>query len=183
MTYKTIAVVAAVDEPVTLNDGKSQLRIEDSFTLDDAYISSLISVARDRAENYCNRFFTEQVIKIIFDEDLPQSEIALPYPNLKSVDSLQYVQDGVLTTIDSSYYYVDLDRQRITVIGSWPVADNYRMVVTTGAPVELGGVKQAMMLMVTDMYELRTETVLGVSIAINPAVHALLYPYRENLGI
>ena len=183
MNYKTIVVTPAVDEPVSLGEAKDQLRLEPSFTLDDSYVSSLISVARDRAENYCNRFFTEQVIKIIFDQDLPQSEIVLPYPNLQSIDSLQYVQGNALLTIDPAEYYVDLDRQRITATGSWPVADNYRITATTGEPVELGGVKQAMLLMVNDMYELRTETAVGVSLANNPALQALLYPYRENLGI
>jgi len=181
--FKTVVVAAATAEPVTLVEAKEQLRLEPSFTLDDAYISSLISAARDRAESYCNRFFTEQVIKIVFDDGLPESEIVLPYPNLQSVDSLQYVKDGALITIDAADYYADLDRQLITAAGSWPSADNYRLTVTTGAPSEISGVKQAMLLMITDMYELRTETVAGTSLANNPALQALLYPYRENLGI
>ena len=62
MTYQTIVVVPASTEPVDTLEAKAQLRIEYSFTLDDAYIESLISAARDRAEKFCNRFFTEQTV-------------------------------------------------------------------------------------------------------------------------
>jgi len=55
--YKTIVTVPASFEPVTLAEAKAQLRIEDGFTLDDDYIQGLISAARDRVEQYCNRFF------------------------------------------------------------------------------------------------------------------------------
>jgi uncharacterized phiE125 gp8 family phage protein len=183
MTYQTIVVVPASTEPVDVLEAKAQLRIESSFTLDDTYIESLISTARDRAEKFCNRFFTEQTVTILFDDPIPVSEIKLPYSNLVSVDSVQAVVDNTLITIDPSQYYADTLRQRITNVGSWPSADNYRVTVTTQAPAELSGVKQAMLMMVSDMYGFRDESVIGTSVVSNPAVKALLYPYREGLSI
>lgn len=179
--YKTVVVTAATVEPVTLAEAKEQLRLNATFTVDDTYIGELISAARDRVEQYCNRFFTSQVVTIVFDEDMPVGEIDIPYPDLVSVNSIQYVANNVLETVAPADYYVDLVRQKIT--GSFPTADNYRMTVATGAPLELSGVKQAILMIVTDMYETRTEVILGTLVQGNPAVKALLYPYRENLGI
>mgnify|MGYP001557215782 CR=1 FL=1 len=179
--HKTIVTIPATVEPVTLAEAKAQLRLEDSFTLDDAFINDLISAARDRVESYCNRFFTEQSILISWDEPFPVGEIDLPYPDLAAVTSVQYVADNTLNTVDPADYYVDLVRQKIT--GTFPTADNYRVSATTSAPTELSGVKQAILMIVTDLYELRTESVVASSVTNNPAVKAQLYPYRVNLGI
>ena len=181
--YKTVVITPASVEPVTLAEAKAQLRLEPSFTLDDSYIADLISAARDRVESYCNRFFTQQTVTVLFDENMPVAEMQIPYPNIQSVDSVQYVQDATLTTLPTADYYVDTLRQKITNIGNWPTVDNYRMTLTTSAPLELSGVKQAILMIVTDLYELRAEHVVGASIAVNKAVEMKLYPYRENLGI
>ncbi|GAG20059.1 unnamed protein product, partial [marine sediment metagenome] len=44
-------------------------------------------------------------------------------------------------------------------------------------------VKQSILMVLTDLYELRTEAVVGVSVAVNPAVDNLMQPYRVNMGI
>lgn len=185
MNYKAVVTVAATVEPVTLSDAKDQLRIESDFTLDDTYINSLISSARDRVEEYCNRFFGEQQVTLVIDGAFPSGNINLPYPDLQSVDSIQYLDsDNALQTVSGSEYFADLTNQVIYLSGSWPGdAKNYRVNVTTGAPVDLEGVKAAILMIVADLYEHRTESVVGVTIANNPAVVSMLYPYRVNLGI
>ena len=183
MTTTTIVRVAPTVEPLTLTEAKAQLRIEDSFTLDDTYINSLISMSRDRAEKYCNRFFTEQQISILYVDAMPLI-IDLQYPDLASVESLQYTDsDYVLQTVSAGDYVVDLDRQRITITGNVESGIDYRVNATTAAPVEYEGAKAAMLMMLADMYDLRTESVVGVSISDNPAVKAALYPYRVKLGV
>ena len=183
MTIETIVRVAAAVEPVTLAEAKAQLRIEADFTLDDTYISSLISMARDRAEKYCNRFFTEQQISIFYDGTTPLL-IDLQYPDLASVESVQYTDsDLALQTITATDYVVDVDRRRITFINSPETSIDYRVNATTGAPVTTDGAKAAMLMMIADMYEIRTESIVGMSINDNPAVLAALYPYRVNLSI
>lgn len=177
---KTIVIAPPVSEPITLAEAKFQLRIDS--TLEDDYVSSLISAARDRAESYCNRYFTEQQITVLYDEELG-SEVAIPFPDVSSVDSLQYDDDGTIETVADTEYYVDLLRQRIIKTGTWPITDNYRVTMTTGAPASYDSAKQAMLMIITDLYELRTESVVGASVAYNPAVKALLYPYRVSLGL
>ena len=183
MSIETIVRVAASVEPITLAEAKAQLRIETDFILDDAYINSLISMARARAENYCNRFFTEQQISILYDGSTPLL-INLKYPDLASIESVQYTDsDLTLQTITPADYVVDLDRRRITFVNSPEASIDYRVNATTSAPVTFEGAKIAMLMMIADMYDLRTESVTGLSVADNPAVLAAIYPYRVNLGI
>ena len=44
-------------ELVTLAEVKEQLRIDNSFTLDDSLLTGYIKTAREKCENYCNRYF------------------------------------------------------------------------------------------------------------------------------
>lgn len=178
---KTIVLVPPVTEPVTLSEAKAQLRIEDAFTEDDDYIESLISVARDRCENYCNQFFTAQDIKILYSGNIP-STVLLPYGGL-SVTGVTYTdQDGVLQTVSSSEYTVDSDNRTITFDNTYN-GKNHQVLATTSAPDQIIGVKHAIKMILTDLYELRTESVIGSSVSENPALQMILYPYRENLGI
>lgn len=182
--YKTVLKVAPTVEPITLDEAKAQLRLTALQTFDDTYITALIPVARDRVESYTNRFFTTQQITIIWEAGFPVGDLSLPYPDLTSVDEVSYTDSsGVETMVDSGAYTFDSERQ-VLIADSWPSdAVAIKIDVTTGAPLEFEGAKQAMLMMLTDMYELRTESVIGASVADNPAVTAMLYPYRVNLGI
>ena len=92
MNYKTIVNVAATVEPVTLLEAKAQLRIEDSFTIDDGYITSLISVSRDRVEQFLNRYVTEQTITMVFYDSFPtgSNPFYVPVPDVDSIVSIFY---------------------------------------------------------------------------------------------
>lgn len=180
--YKTIVVAPAILEPVTLTEAVSQLRIEQGF--DDAKVTSLISVARDKAERYCNRYFTEQTVKIVYSGGFG-SEICLPFPDLISVESITYLDsENAEQTINSADYSAFFDQQVIYPASEFPTdAKSYTVTVITGAPAEMSSAKIAMLMYLTDLYELREESVIGASVANNPAVAASLYPYRVNLGV
>ncbi len=178
---KTVVITPATTEPVTLEEAKEQLRIEASFTNDDDYILSLVSAARDRCESYCNQFFTVQGIAYLYNGLVP-AVIELPYPNL-TVTALKYTDtDNVDQTIDPSDYVVNELNQTI-LVNIDVVSVSYRIEATTAAPAALEGVEHAIKLILTDLYELRTETAVGVTLNENPAVKALLYPYRLELSI
>lgn len=178
---KTVVITPATVEPVSLDEAKAQLRIESAFTDDDDYINFLISAARDRCESYCNQFFTVQGIAYLYDGPMPLV-IELPYPNL-TVTALKYTDaDNLDQTVDPSGYTVNALNQ--TILLSTPVeAVNYRVEATTAAPAVFDGVTHAIKMIVADLYDLRTESVIGVSIADNPALKSLLYPYRLELGL
>lgn len=183
----TVIDVSAVVEPVTLDEAKAQLRLTSGFTADDAYITALISVARDRAEQFCDRFFTEQTIAVNWESSFPAAacDLLLPYPDLQSVASLMYTDsDKNEQTVAPADYELRAERRRLVTDSSWPSdAVNIRAELVTGPPAALENVKQAILMMLTDMYELRTEAVVGTIVAENPAVKAMLYAYRNNLGI
>jgi len=189
MRFETITLTAPITEPVTLDEAKAQLRLTSGFTADDDYITSLISVARDRSEQFCNRFFTIQSVKIVYFDSLPYysgiaGAIELPYSNLTSVDEVSYTDTvGDTVVIDSADYIFNADTKKLYPVTVWPIAVDFNVTVTTAAPAEFNGAKHAMLMLLTDMYELRTETVIGASVADNPAVNTLLAQYRENMGI
>jgi uncharacterized phiE125 gp8 family phage protein len=178
---KTIIITPAAIEPVTLSEAKAQLRIDEVFTLDDDYIESLISAARERCESYCNQFFTAQGISLQFDL-APSGSIYIPFSGL-TITSVTYIDDNNTTqTIAPSDYFFNPVTQHLEFITSFS-GSSVSVQATTSAPAAFNGVKMAIKMIVTDLYELRTETAVGVSLADNPAVKALLYPFRKELGV
>lgn len=184
MSYKTTTIVAPTTEPVSLAEAKAQLRLTDLFIADDDYIMALIPVARDRAEKYCNRFFTDQTISIIFDGGFTNLELRLPYPDLDSINELSYIDsDNTTVVIPDTEYSFDSERQLIILDESYGFSKSVRVEAITAAPAELSAIKQAILMLITDMYELRTETVVGASVALNQAVKMMLDSYRVEMGI
>ena len=123
-------------EPVLLTDMKQHLNIDAGFTDDDLLIGSLISAARQDAENFLGQALVPQPWIFALDyfptERLADSApsradfdaaghyayngwragatqiIALPQPPLLSVDSVQYIDpNGAIQTLPSSAYQVD----------------------------------------------------------------------------
>lgn len=179
--YKTIVVTPATVEPVTLAEACSQLRIDVGF--DDDQVELLISSARDKAETYCNRYFTEQTIKIVYEGAMP-SKIDLPFPDLQSISGITYIDSDNAQQAYSDGFSFLPDSQAIYPTNSFPVGvKGYTVTVVTGAPADIGSVKIAILMMITDLYELRAESVIGFSVASNPAVENMLWPYRVNLGV
>lgn len=186
--FETIVKTAVSIEPVTLAEAKTQLRIDSS--VEDSYVTSLISVARDRVEKHCNRYFTAQVVDIVNHKSFPigsitNAAIMLPFPDLASVDSVSYTDTtGATVVIADTEYNYNVSTRKLIPIAAWPDDSvDFTVEVTTGAPVSFTPVKQSILMVLTDMYELRTEAVVGVSVAVNPAVDNLMQPYRVNIGI
>jgi uncharacterized phiE125 gp8 family phage protein len=83
--------------PITLSEAKDHLRIESTFTDDDAYIRSLIHMATLQAENITRRKLVTQTWKSFYDYWPKRWE--LPYGQLQSVTSITYVgSDDVANT-------------------------------------------------------------------------------------
>lgn len=180
MTYTVVVVTPPASEPVTLSEALKQLRMD--IGDDDDHIEMLISVARDRIEKYCNRFFTTQTVKVIFDHGFSGLDFYLPFPNTASVDSLTYVDGDNVTTAVTGYTF-DADRQLIRLPDYPSGAVSVTAEITTGAPAAFEGAKIAMLMMMADLYETRTENIVGTSVGFNPAVTASAAPYRVNLGV
>jgi uncharacterized phiE125 gp8 family phage protein len=181
MSFKVIPQSSPEEEPITLAQAKAQLRVEHDD--EDDYICSLISSARDSVEKHCNRFFSAREV-LIFVEKAKERLIDLRVPNVDSIISINYFIDGVETLIDSADYSLLSFRSEVYSQNFWPASElGYNILVTVAPPPSFEAVKIAMLMMIADLYELRTESVLGVSVSKNPAVMALLSLYRVDMGI
>lgn len=190
----TVRVVTAPPvEPVTLAEAKTHLVIDTDVTADDTYVTALIQVAREYAENYTRRAFVQRTLELT----LPyfsgyQAEICLPQPPLQSVTHIKYLDaDGVLTTIAAADYQVDTYRHpgrvKPAYLDSWPVvtrgdfnAVQIRYIagydLGAGSPTDYTSnipkaLKQWMLLRVGSMYRDREPVIIGAAVAELPRNH------------
>lgn len=110
-------------EPVSLEEAKAHIR-QDS-PADDAYITGLITEARETIENLARRALISQTWRLSLDRWPAVDYISLPRPPLASVTSLIYLdQAGDDTTWASSNYIVDSDSEPGRLVlaynVSWP---------------------------------------------------------------
>lgn len=153
------------NEPVTLFEAKEQLRIDSSD--EDELIRGYIQAAREVAETESGNRFVSQTWEIALDE-FPADYIELPMRPLISLDSIAYVDtDGNPQTWSSSNYSVDEHsfRPRITPVygGSWPdireIPNAVTITATLGYSQVPQRIKQAILLIVSDFYEYRVDTI------------------------
>lgn len=182
MNYKTVVKVPPASEPITRDEARQQLKLDVGF--DEEQISVLIPIARSKAEKFCNRYFTTQTVLIVFESGFTSKQLALPFPDLQTINSVKYYDSELNeTTIDPSDYVFNADLQCIYFTSIPTDSTSITVEVVTGAPEEFGGAKIGMLMFLTDLYETRSENIKGVSISNNPAVKESLWPYRVNLGV
>lgn len=92
-------------EPITLAEAKQYLRIDSSFTDDDAYITNLIPIARITVTKDTNQVVVKETIEEQFD-NWQNGIIQLSYPGKLSEVSVSYRQTiatAVTMTADTDY--------------------------------------------------------------------------------
>ncbi len=166
----------AATEPVTLEEVKKHLRVD--WASDDAYISSIMKVARQRCEGYSNRAYITQtwVLKLTGFMGV----ISVPMPNLLSVTAFKCRKtDGSLITLtENTNFAIDKDVQPgIIYFPSWVAAPSISLAA--GYPIEIEYtcgygpdaasvpqyVKHAILLTVGHYYENRENTVIGQGVS------------------
>lgn len=181
-------VTPPIAEPVTLAEAKAHLRIE--HALDDAYIGTLITAARQHAEEVCWRAFVTQTWELVLDGFPSTDDIELPKGKLASITSVTYIDDdGASQVLAAAEYETDTvsmpGRLVLAYDATWPATRDawnavaVRYVVGEAVGAVPAPVKQAILLLVSQLYEHRTPEVIGATIApVQFAVDALLRPYR-----
>lgn len=129
--YKVVS--PPVLEPVTLAEAKQHARLYVDDGTEDAYVSSLVTAAREKLEATVCRAFITQTIQATFDgfshcshgdydgvslwrsrfgvpfQHIRADAIQLLYPPIQSVDSITYVDaNGDTQTIDPGDYQVNV---------------------------------------------------------------------------
>jgi uncharacterized phiE125 gp8 family phage protein len=159
-----VSVLSGPDiEPITVDEVKVFGRID--TTSEDTLLSNMITSVREAAERYTGRAFIQQQFRAVFDSWLGY-KMELPFPPLISVDKIATLDaDGNELEVDSDDYYIVTDTMpgmvvldRSLPVSSRDYAGNI-IEYTAGYGEEAAdvpnGIKQALLLWTTIMYENR----------------------------
>lgn len=180
-------------EPVTLMEAKQHLRVED--TDEDAFITSLITTAREYCEAVQNRAYMTQTWELWLDDWPDKAYIAIPKPPLQEIVSVKYFDtSGKEYVFPESEYIIDNKNQpgglALAYGKGWPSAtlrpaNGICVTFTAGyktADEVPARVKQAILLLVGHWYENREAALTGSANSggkeIEFAVNALLWQER-----
>jgi len=183
-TYRVI--VPPTIEPVTLAEAKAQCRVD--ISTDDAYITSLITAAREHCEGIDWCAYMTQTLELWLEDWPLDDEIELPRPPLQSVSSVKYYDvNDVEYTLATTVYAVDVVSVpgliHLRYLQTWPILQlrDYNAIKITyiagwdSAAYMPVVIKQAMLLLIGHWYENREGILVGsISKSIEFGVHALL---------
>jgi uncharacterized phiE125 gp8 family phage protein len=187
MGVSLVIATAPVEEPITAVEAKAHANVE--YSTDDTLIGTLITAARQYAEDFLRR----QIVTATWDWylDAFPNVFYVPLPPLQSITYIKYYDvDGTLRTLSSATYHTDIVSQpgRIACLPdyTWPSTEsgrlnavNVRFVAGYGAATAVPqNIKQAIKFLVTHWYEHR-QPVTDMPVATVPmCVEALLYADR-----
>jgi uncharacterized phiE125 gp8 family phage protein len=193
-----VLATAPAAEPVTLTEAKTHLRV--THTDDDTYITALIKVARQMAEQLTGRQLITATWDLYLDrfpdgsgrvlEELDRYAIRVPLPRLQSVTHVKYYDlDNTLQTLSASAYTVDIRSEPARIAPAygytWPATRddlavvNVRFIAGYGAAADVPeGLKQWVLLRIGTMYANREEVAAVPNIATLGFADRLLDPYR-----
>ena len=177
--------------PVSVAEAKTHLRIDSSFTADDDYITTLISVATSAAENYTNLALMEQSWYLDIDAFPDYFNLLKGTLRQLTVNSITYSDaDNASQTLAASNYFGDgsIKPARIYFAPDATIPSTYDKPNAVVVDFTLGfgaasqvpaPIKQAILLTIGRFYELRQDVVTGTIATVIPrTVEYLLNPYR-----
>jgi uncharacterized phiE125 gp8 family phage protein len=158
--------------------------------LDDAYVSALITAARERVELFLRRALITQTFE--YSMDRFPTLIYLPRPPLQSVEWIKYLdRAGVLQTLQAEDYVVDLSSNEMGRVAQawnryWPVTRSsinsvvIRFVAGYGDSAENipQAIRHGILIETANLYENREDMVLGSTVGLLEVSERLLWPYR-----
>lgn len=164
--------------PLALAEVKLHLR--ETETVEDTLIASFIGAAVDACQQITGRSLMAQAWKLTVDDFA--DEIALPWPQVQAVQSVQYKDaDGATQTLASSVYELTGDKVCLVPGQEWPAVRggsgsvwiNYAAGYSAGneaaqqAAVPYG-IKAWLLLTIGTLYANRESIQTGVSVAALP---------------
>lgn len=181
--------VAATVEPLTLDEAKAHLRVEDTDS--DALITALISAARGYVEQVCGLRLAAQTLKLRA-WGLDDCTFRLPAAPIQSITSITYLDPaGSTQTLDPTTYVSDLNGIHPTISRAynktWPAhlvqmgSVTFTVVCGYADGACPTPIKQAMLLCIGDWFANRETSIEGRFVAIEMvAVDALLANFRRS---
>lgn len=170
--YKKINSQASLSTVVTLAEAKTQCRV--THTMEDSYITALITVAAELAQTYSNRLLTLGSVTTVIE--YPASQIQLPFGEVTAITALSL--DGTAST-DYTFSPVT---QKVTITAP----DTYvsaEITYNCGYSVLPSAVKQAVLMMISTLYNNRQDIVTGVTVEQIPLTSRMLLDTVRYYGI
>lgn len=189
MKYAYTLTTPPAEEPIDINEAREHLRVD--TVEDQVLIEGYIRGARSWVEKYIGRGLLTQTWT--YRQDTFTDEIVLPMAApLQSITAVKYYDTaGDLQTLASSYYVADTSsvpgRLRRAPDQVWPAIQSDRelgveityVVGWTSAALVPAHIKLAILLLVGDLYENGTNTIVGtISSELPMGAKALVAPER-----
>jgi len=176
----TTLEVEPTEEPVEVREAKIHMSLEEGETIEDEFIDTLIKAAREYVEKTTGYALLDQTWSYYLNEWPEGNEIILPYPPLIWTVADSYItytdSAGTATTLThTTDYVIDTDRKPGRIVLAygkvWPSPDFHprnpiHIYYDCGwaDPEDVpASYKAIMKLLISDMYENREITVIGVS--------------------
>jgi uncharacterized phiE125 gp8 family phage protein len=173
----------------SLAEAKAHLRLDTSA--DDAYVSTLISAARERVDLFLRRALITQTLEYTID-GFPSGEIDLPRPPLQSIEWIKYVDTaGILQTLPAQDYVSDVSSNEIARVALawnryWPITRSsinaavIRFIAGYGDDAEdvPQAIRHGILIEIANLYENREDAVVGQAVNLMRVSERLLWPYR-----
>lgn len=187
------------EEPVSEREFKEQARLEVGDTTDDEYIARILEVARNEVEDWTGRRIMDSTYDYWIDGWPDGEEIVVPFPPLIWTAADSYVKyyctpvntGGVIsyttTTWATTEYGVDRNSEPGRLVleygKTFPT-----VTLRPYNPIEIRfdcgwadpddvpeKIKQAVLLLATDMYEVRQDTIIGAvkAVTLDAARHLM----------
>lgn len=170
--FKKINSQAPLSGLLTLAEVKTQCRV--THTMEDAFLTSLITVAAELAQSYTKRLLTPGSVTI---SAKPQySDILLPFGDVTAITSLTL--DGTAST-DYTFNPVS---EILTVTSTTPYIE-VDITYNCGYTAAPSAVKQAMLMMISTLYNNRQDNVTGMTVAEIPLTSKMLLDTVKHHGI
>jgi uncharacterized phiE125 gp8 family phage protein len=190
---RVVVVTAPTQEPVTLDEVKRHLGLEDT-TDHDERLQPLRSAVRQQVEGDTGRALVTQTLDVYFDAAPEGCELWLPSPPLQSVSSVTtYDTANVGTVMSSADYLVDTASEPARIVlndgKTWPSglrsanAIVVRIVAGYGSANAVPeALKQAQHLLIGSLSEHREQVIVsqfaGQFLTVPYGYKQLITPYR-----
>jgi len=146
-----VPVKTKTNYPVSVEEAKRHLRIDDSWDKDDDYIRNLIKAATQKAEEYIGKDIAEtsNVLKI---RDYAGSDFYVQEGNFISLTSVQQSDEATSITVDhTEIYYNQFYVELSSSVSQDPLYINYKTGFLVNTVPAL--IKQAILVKIGDLYD------------------------------
>ena len=161
---------------ISLAEAKSQCRVMASQTIDDDYISSLITVAANAAQEYLHWLTSTGVVKQFSSSG---GVIQLYGKFIDEVTEVKATYNGVETTLLSSEYTFNDITEQLTISTSY--SEIYITYPCGASDSKLPtSAKQGMLMLISTMYNNREDFITGLTVAKMPTTSTDLLRLTRN---